>query len=305
MKTDRYNMMAVVGPTASGKTAFASHLAYRLDGEVVSADSRQVYRKMNLGTGKDYKDYLVKDKQIPVHLIDRVEPGYKYNLFEYQRDFIKAWKDIRSRKKIPILCGGSGLYIHAVTDSYRLANVPVNENLRRDLEKMTLEELALLLQSMKKLHNKTDTDTRAHAIRAIEIEHFSRDHQDAVLDMPVLRTLFIGIRYGRHEERNRITERLQQRLKQGMVDEVRNLLQQGLSYEDLMYYGLEYKYIAMHLAGKITYEDMVAKLNTAIHQYAKRQMTWYRKMEREGTVIHWINGTIPMEDKLNMAMTLI
>lgn len=305
MVSQKYDVIAVVGPTAGGKTYFAARLADLLDGEVISADSRQVYRQMDLGTGKDYSDYLVNGKRIPCHLIDLAEPGYKYNLFEYQRDFIRVWNDIRSRHRTAILCGGSGLYIQAVTSNYHLPKVPVNEALRKNLENKTLEELQDLLQSMKKLHNKTDTDTKEHAIRAIEIERFNLYHPDVVPDMPVLRTLFIGIRFERQEERKRITERLQQRLQQGMMEEVSMLMKKGLTYEDLAYYGLEYKYITMHLSGMITYEDMVTKLNTAIHQFAKRQMTWFRKMEREGTVIHWMNGALPVKEKLDAALRLL
>lgn len=303
-EAERYTMIAVVGPTASGKTAFAAHLADRLDGEVISADSRQVYRGMNLGTGKDYDAYKVNDRIIPCHLIDIAEPGHKYNIFEYQRDFIRTWKDLAVRKKFPVLCGGSGLYIDAVTRNYNLISVPVNMDLRNDLEKKTLPQLSAILQSLKKLHNKTDTDTKEHAIRAIEIETYKKDHPDAIQDMPVTKTLFAGIRHDRAEERRIITERLHERIRQGMVEEVRMLLKNVLSKEDLMYYGLEYKYITRYLAGELTYDGMVSGLNTAIHQFAKRQMTWFRKMEKEGIMIHWIDGSIPMDEKLDILMHL-
>ncbi|MBN1157741.1 MAG: tRNA (adenosine(37)-N6)-dimethylallyltransferase MiaA [Bacteroidales bacterium] len=302
MYTGRYDLIAVAGPTAGGKTAFAAHLADVLDGEIISADSRQVYRKMDIGTGKDTQDYRVNDRLIPCHLIDIAEPGERYNLFEYQRDFFTVWKDIRSREKVPVLCGGSGLYIAAVTRSYKLLHVPVNTSLRKELEQKPQHELADMLHSMKKLHNKTDVDTRAHAIRAIEIEVFRNANPDLSDTMPVLNTLFIGIRFERAEERRRITERLYKRLEQGLVNEVRSLLHNGLAPEDLMYYGLEYKYVTMYLSGRITYDDMVSRLNTAIHQFAKRQMTWFRKMEREGTVIHWIDGSLSMEEKLERAI---
>ncbi|MBN2480741.1 MAG: tRNA (adenosine(37)-N6)-dimethylallyltransferase MiaA [Bacteroidales bacterium] len=304
MNAERYNLVAVTGPTASGKTTFAANLAGMLDGEIISADSRQVYRNMDIGTGKDYQDYMVKDRVIPCHLIDIAEPGDRYNLYKYQRDFISTWKDIRSREKVPVLCGGSGLYIAAVTRNYLLFHVPLNAALRKELEQRPLHELADMLRSMKKLHNKTDVDTIEHAVRALEIEIFYRKNPEIVREMPVLNTLFLGIRYERTEERRRITERLQSRLKQGLVDEVKRLLNGGLAPEELIYYGLEYRYITLYITGKLTYDDMVGRLNTAIHQLAKRQMTWFRKMEREGTVIHWIDGALPMEEKLQIAMQL-
>lgn len=304
MKAERYNLIAVVGPTASGKTAFAAHLADVLDGEIIGADSRQVYRNMNIGTGKDYEDYRVNNRLIPFHLIDVAEPGHHYNLFEYQQDFFKAWEAIRSRQKIPVLCGGSGLYINAVTRNYNLIRVPVNPYLRNKLKQRSLDELAGMLKSMKKLHNITDIDTKEHAIRALEIETFYKEHTETIRNMPVLNTLFIGIRFERSVERKRITERLYKRLRQGMVDEVRQLLESGLDPDELTYYGLEYKYITLYITGKLTYDDMADKLNTAIHQFAKRQMTWFRKMEREGTVIHWIDGALPMAEKLHKVLKL-
>ncbi len=304
MSAERYNLIAVVGPTASGKTAFAVHLADALDGEIISADSRQVYRNMNIGTGKDYEDYRVNNRLIPVHLIDIAEPGHHYNLFEYQQDFYKAWTSIRSRQKMPILCGGSGLYIDAVTRNYKLMRVPENPYLREELKQRSLDELAEMLESMKALHNITDIDTKEHVIRALEIETFYKKHPETVPDIPVFNTLFIGIRFERSEERKRITERLYRRLKQGMIDEVRQLLETGLTPDELIYYGLEYKYITLYITGKLTYDEMAGKLNTAIHQFAKRQMTWFRKMERAGTIIHWIDGTLPVAEKLQQVLKL-
>ncbi len=301
----KYNLITVLGPTAGNKTAFAAHLAYHIGGEIISADSRQVYRNMNLGTGKDYSDYLVNNKQIPYHLIDIVDPGYKYNVFEFQQDFIKAFRHIESKKKFAVLCGGTGLYIDAVIKGYRLLHVPPDEELRKMLSEKPLSELALILASMKKLHNDTDIDTKEHAIRAIEIETYYRRHPDYQNIFPDIRNLCIGIRFDRETERRRITERLHARLAAGMIEEVEDLLNKGMKPESLTYYGLEYKYITLYLTGSLTYEQMFSQLNTAIHQFAKRQMTWFRKMEREGTEIHWIEGSKPMEEKIKTALQLL
>lgn len=303
--TADYNLIAIIGPTASGKTALAAKLAHRLDGEVISADSRQVYRHMDIGTGKDYDDYQVDGDQVPVHLTDIVEPGYKYSVFEFQRDFIRVFNDIQARKKFPVLCGGSGLYIDAATQGYRLLEVPRNEDLRRRLLFKKPDELSELLSSLKKLHNKTDTDTKEHAIRAIEIEMYYRENPGIHAILPDLRTLYIGISYDRTTERNRITERLKYRLEQGMVDEVRRLIGSGINPDDLSYYGLEYRFITLYLEGRIDYPDMVSKLNTAIHQFAKRQRTWFRKMEREGCTIHWLDGEMTDHEKLNAVLCLL
>ena len=305
MSNSRYNLIVVLGPTACGKTRFAAELANLIHGEIISADSRQVYRRMNLGTGKDYKDYQVDDKIIPFHLIDILEPGEKYNLFEFQKDFLNVYKDIHQRKKKVSACGGTGLYIDAVTSAYKLIPVPVNDKLRSELEQKSLEDLTDMLATYKKLHNQTDVDTKKRAIRAIEIEEYYKSHPANVNDFPKLKSVLLGIRYDREEVKNRITGRLYARLKEGMIEEVDNLLKEDLSAEDLMYYGLEYKYITMYLTNRLTYDDMVEKLNIAIHQFAKRQMTWFRKMEREGAKIHWIEGNKSMEEKLDEAMNLI
>jgi len=299
-----YNLVTVLGPTAVGKTSFAARLADRLNGEVISADSRQVYRHMNLGTGKDYDDYIVDGKTVPSHLIDIAEPGTQYNVFGFQRDFVNTFSDISARGRLPVLCGGSGLYINAAIRGYRLIPVPANEKLREALSAKSLEELTTLLSSMKKLHNLTDVDTRDRAIRAIEIEMYCHDQGIAPDDYPALRNLCLGIRFDRSEERKRITERLHARLAVGMVDEVKALLERGLTAESLTYYGLEYKYITNYLQGNVSYEAMAEQLNIAIHQFAKRQMTWFRKMEHEGTVIHWIPGALAMKDKLDIALGL-
>ncbi|MFO7371168.1 MAG: tRNA (adenosine(37)-N6)-dimethylallyltransferase MiaA [Bacteroidales bacterium] len=300
----RYDLIAVIGPTASGKTEFAAKLAHNLDGEVISADSRQVYRNMNIGTGKDYSDYVVNGTAVPVHLIDIAEPGYKYSIFEYQRDFFRAYRDIVSQKKTPVMCGGSGMYIEAVAHQYRLDEVPLNEKLRLELQGKSLNDLKEILLQLKTLHNQTDTDTVEHALRAIEIEYFYRDHPGE-RRLPDLSILYLGVLYDRETERKRITERLHKRLQQGMVEEVRNLLASEISADSLTYYGLEYRYITLYLAGKMGYETMVSLLNTAIHQFAKRQRTWFRRMERRGTPIHWISGELSLDEKIESALVLI
>ncbi len=303
--SDNYNLVAVVGPTASGKTAFAARLAFHIRGEIISADSRQIYRHMNLGTGKDYSDYRVSGVKVPYYLVDIADPGYKYSVFEYQRDFFRVFEDIQSRKKFPVLCGGSGMYIDAATRGYRLVNVPRNDALRSELRSKTLEELGVILSAMKTLHNKTDVDTPEHALRAIEIAVYYRDNTVRRNDLPLLNPLFVGIIYDRAEERARITARLEQRLEQGMIEEVRELLRSGLSADSLSYYGLEYRYITDYLLGRADYTSMFSMLNTAIHQFAKRQRTWFRKMEREGCNIHWFDGNMPVQEKINSVLHLL
>jgi tRNA dimethylallyltransferase len=300
-----FNLVVVLGPTASGKTSFSAQLAFTIKGEVISADSRQIYKHMNLGTGKDYSDYRVFGVEVPYHLIDIAEPGYKYSVFEYQQDFYRVFRDIRARNRLPVLCGGSGMYIDAAIHGYRLIQVPRNDRLRAELGSKTLEELVKILSALKKLHNRTDVDTAEHAIRAIEIALHYRDHPHISQDNPLLNPLFIGILYDRFEERARITARLEQRLKQGMVDEVRNLINSGLSPGTLTYYGLEYRYITEHLTGRLDYPTMVSRLNTAIHQFAKRQRTWFRKMEREGCRIHWLDGRLPVQEKIRITLKLL
>lgn len=299
-------MLTILGSTAVGKTTFAAHMAARLDGEVISADSRQVYRGMDIGTGKDLADYMVDGRLVPVHLVDIADAGYQYNVFEYQRDFLKVFDDMQKRGKFPVLCGGSGLYLEAVLNNYKLIQVPVNETLRQQLSGKSLQELIVILKNFKsKLHNITDIENEKRAVRAIEIEQFYADNQEIDTRMPELRSLVVGIKYDRQSRRKRITQRLQQRLDEGMVDEVRNLIDSGLSPDDLIYYGLEYKYITQHLMGELTFDQMVEKLNTAIHQFAKRQMTWFRRMERQGTNIHWLDGYQPLEEKIERVLTLL
>lgn len=299
------DLITILGPTASGKTPLAASLAHRLNSEIISGDSRQVYRRMDLGTGKDLVDYVVDGNPIPYHLIDIVEPGYKYNVFEYQRDFLKAYQEIIAKGKLPILCGGTGMYIESILKGYRLLPVPENPELRVSLEGYTLQELTQKLESYKKLHNSTDVDTVKRAIRAIEIEEFYRQQPPAYREFPSLNSLIIGVDIDRELRREKITRRLKQRLDEGMVEEVRGLLDEGIPSENLIYYGLEYKFLTQYVIGELTYEEMFHQLEIAIHQFAKRQMTWFRGMERRGFTIHWLDATLPMEEKLEQIIKLI
>ena len=300
-----YDLIAILGPTASGKTQFAAALASRLDTEIISADSRQIYKEMNLGTGKDLADYTVNDKQIPYHLIDIAEPGYKYNVFEYQRDFLKAYETVRLKGKLPIMCGGTGMYLESVLKGYRLLPVPENPELRARLNGKSLDELTEILKQYKTLHNTTDVDTAKRAIRAIEIEEYYAHTPVDERAFPQLNSLIVGIDIDRELRREKITRRLQQRLEEGMVEEVRDLIKKGIKPEDLIYYGLEYKYLTLYVIGELTYEQMFHDLEIAIHQFAKRQMTWFRGMERRGFTIHWINAQWSMEEKIAFVTQLI
>ena len=293
-----YDLITILGPTASGKTTLAARLAYEMHTEVISGDSRQVYRRMDLGTGKDLEDYVVEGIQVPYHLIDIVEPGTKYNVFEYQRDFLKVYEELRGEGKVPVLCGGTGLYLESVLRGYRLMPVPENEALRTVLAGKSLEELTEMLKSYKQLHNTTDVDTPKRVIRAIEIEEYYRNHPAEGRDFPSIHALVVGIDIDRETRRRKISERLKQRLEHGMLDEIRDLLSEGIPAENLIYYGLEYKYLTQYVIGELTYEEMYRKLEIAIHQFAKRQMTWFRGMERRGIQIHWLEASSPMEDKV-------
>jgi tRNA dimethylallyltransferase len=301
----KYDILVITGPTASGKTSLAAALASRIGGEIISADSRQVYRKMNLGTGKDYDEYIVGGSKIAYHLIDIADPGYKYSVYEYQRDFLKVLSNMRLRNKLPVVCGGSGMYIDSVISGYRLIEVPPDKEFRASLADKSLEDLTEILAAYKKLHNKTDTDTRKRAIRAIEIERYIRNSVENRTLFPEINPLVVGVSFSRETRRERITERLKQRFELGMVDEVRDLLNQGVTPEDLMYYGLEYKYVTLHILGHITHEEMFRSLETAIHRFAKRQMTWFRGMERKGIKIHWIDGELPLAKKIDIVMGLL
>lgn len=298
-------MLTVLGPTATGKTSFAAHLACNLNGEVISADSRQVYRGMNMATGKDFKDYIVNGETIPHHLIDIVDPGYEYNVYEFQHDFLKTYEDIITRGKLPILCGGTGMYIESVLKGYKLINVPENPKLRSELEKNSKEELVKLLKLFKTPHNITDTKDKKRLVRAIEIQHYYNDHPEIDTSFPEIKNIIFGLRFERQIIRERITERLKKRLNEGMVDEVKNLLDRGLNPEQLKFYGLEYKYLTQYVTGEIPYEEMFRLLNTAIHQFAKRQMTWFRKMEKTGHKINWIDGNLSMKEKVKSALEIL
>ena len=293
------DLITILGPTASGKTSLAVALAGRIDAEIISADSRQVYRRMDLGTGKDLAEYMIGERQIPYHLIDICEPGYKYNVFEYQRDFLKAYECVKSNGKVPIMCGGTGMYLESVLRGYRLLPVPENMELRQSLVGKSLDELTKILGQYKTLHNSTDVDTPKRAIRAIEIEEYYLQMKVEERSFPSLKTLVVGVDIERELRRQKITDRLHQRLEAGMVEEVRSLLNEGVSSDDLIYYGLEYKYLTQYLIGEIDYDTMAAQLEIAIHQFAKRQMTWFRGMERRGISIHWIDACRPMDEKVN------
>jgi tRNA dimethylallyltransferase len=299
MQNSKYNLITILGPTASGKTAVAAKIAAMLDGEVISADSRQVYRDMDMGTGKDYSDYTVDAQIIPYHLIDIVDAGSEYNVFEFQKDFLKVFAEILERGKLPVMCGGSGLYLEAVLKNYKLIQVPLNVSLREKLTEKPLTKLTEILKTYKNyLHNQTDIENEKRAIRAIEIEEYYLSHPEIDTGMPEIRSLVVGVKFDRQSRRKKITTRLRQRLKDGMLDEVKQLLDSGLTPEQLTYYGLEYKFMTQHLTGQLTYQEMFEGLNVAIHQFAKRQMTWFRRMEKQGTEIHWLDGYLPLNEKI-------
>jgi tRNA dimethylallyltransferase len=298
-------IIVVTGPTATGKTTFATHLAYKLNGEIIGADSRQVYRGMDLATGKDFTDYIVEGQQVPYHLVDIVDPGYEYNVFEFQKDFLKIYEDIVSLGKIPVLCGGTGMYIESVLKGYKLIQVPDNTELRQNLKGKPDEELIEILNSFKAPHNITDTEDRKRLIRAIEIQAYYRENPDIDTSFPTFDYTIFAIRFEREIIRQRITERLKTRLNQGMADEVKDLLAKGLTPEQLKFYGLEYRYLTQYVTGELTYNEMFSLLNTAIHQFAKRQMTWFRKMERSGYLIHWIDGHLDLNEKLKVASNFL
>ncbi len=303
----KYDIVTILGPTATGKTALAANIAHRLGGEIISADSRQIYRGMDIGTGKDLDEYEIDGEIVPFHLIDIADAGSRYNLFEYQRDFTAVLADLRSRGKLPVLCGGSGLYIEAILDRYKMVEVPVNSALRKKLENKDISQLEKILRSYPEhhMHNKTDLDTPQRAIRAIEIAEYYSKHGGRDSSVPPLNPVIIGIAIDRDTRRKRITDRLHARLKEGMIDEVRGLLDSGIKPEDLIYYGLEYRYITLYLTGQMEYPDMVSSLETAIHQFAKRQMTWFRGMERRGFKIHWINGDNKLPERIEEALAII
>ena len=297
-------MITILGPTACGKTSLAAALAADIHGEIISGDSRQVYRGMDIGTGKDLADYRVGDISVPYHLIDIVEPGTKYNVYQYQRDFMRAYDDIVGRGITPVLCGGSGLYLEAVLRGYRMAPVPENKGLRQSLEGKSLAELTEMLNDIKsrkgqRMHNTTDVDTAKRAIRAIEIELYQDEHPEETEDIQPVDSLVIGMQIDVEQRRERITRRLKARFDEGMADEIRHIIDSGVAPEDLIYYGLEYKYVTEYVIGLRDFEETFRLLEIAIHQFAKRQMTWFRGMERRGVKIHWIDSQLPMEEKIN------
>lgn len=305
MQNSKYNLITVLGATAGGKTSLAVNLAHELDSEIISADSRQVYRGMDIGTGKDIEEYEFEGKKIPHHLLDILDAGEKYNVFLYQKDFLKAFEEVKNKGKLPILCGGTGMYIEAVLKGYKLIQVPDNLELREKLENKSLEELSQILTSYKRMHNSSDIDTKKRAIRAIEIEDYYQNNPEFTTDYPDINSLLIGVKFDRDSRRRRITQRLKQRLDEGMVEEAQKLLNSGVPAETLIYYGLEYKFLTLYLTKQISYNEMVEKLNTAIHQFAKRQMTWFRRMEKNGFKIHWLDGYAPMNEKTERVLNLI
>jgi tRNA dimethylallyltransferase len=297
MKVAKFDMVTILGPTASGKTEVAVNLTFKLGGEIISADSRQIYREMDLGTGKDLEQYRIGGIDVPYHLIDIAQAGYQYNVFEFQRDFLKVYQSIRERGKFPVMCGGSGMYLEAILKGYRLVQVPVSEERRKELQLLSLDELTEILKRYKTINNTSDTENKKRAIRAIEIEEFCKTHPETDLSFPQIKSLIVGVKYDRDSRRRRITERLKQRLDNGMIEEVKKLIDNGLKPEELTYYGLEYKYLTLFITGKLAYDQMFTGLNTAIHQFAKRQMTWFRKMERDGFEIKWLDGYMPIDEK--------
>ena len=305
MEKNPFDLITILGHTAGGKTAFAANLAHGVGGEIISADSRQVYRGMDIGTGKDYADYMVENARIPVHLIDLMDAGYEYNVYLFKHDFLRAYTDISDRNFVPILCGGTGLYIESVLRNYKMIDVPINEPLRADLELKSFEELKGILRLYGPPHNVTDTGNRLRMIRAIEIGIHQAAQPENEGEERELNPIILGIRFERTIRRKRITDRLRERLENGMVEEVERLMGKGVSAEKMEYYGLEYKWVSKYILKELTYEDMFNKLNTAIHQFAKRQMTYFRGMERRGLNIHWIEGQLSMEDKVALAIKII
>jgi len=294
----KYELITILGPTACGKTTFAAALAAHLKSEIISADSRQVYRRMDIGTGKDLSDYTVDGRKIPYHMIDICEPGTKYNVFQYQHDFFNVYNKLKDTGIVPILCGGTGMYIEALLKGYKLLDVPPNPELRDSLKNKSLDELEGILRTYKTLHNNTDVDSAQRAIRAIEIEEYYKKEVPEKSEFKPINSLIIGLDIDRELRREKISKRLHSRLEEGMIDEVRALLNSGINSESLIYYGLEYKYLTEYIIGELTHDEMVSQLEIAIHQFAKRQMTWFRGMERRGFKIHWIDASIPMEEKI-------
>jgi tRNA dimethylallyltransferase len=300
----QYNLLVVLGATATGKTSLAVNLAKTFDAEIISADSRQIYRGMDLGTGKDIEEYTIDGQKIPHHLIDIADAGYKYNVYEFQRDFVESFEDIQKRNHLPLVCGGTGMYLEACLKGYKLIAVPKDQDFRNTLMDKSLDELGDILRAYKNVHNNSDLETKKRAIRAIEIERYISSHPEIEMKHPELKPLLIGIKFDREDRRNRISQRLKERLDSGMIQEVEGLIKSGVSPEDLIYYGLEYKFLTKYVTGELTYEEMFTQLEIAIHQFAKRQMTWFRKMERSGFEIHWLDGFMPLDEKIKTVKEL-
>jgi tRNA dimethylallyltransferase len=303
--SNKFSLITILGPTACGKTKLAVNLAAKVNGEIISADSRQVYRAMDIGTGKDLSEYNLRGLDVPYHLIDIADAGYKYNVFEYQKDFIESYNDIIIRNKQPILCGGTGLYLESVLRNYDLAPVPENPELRKELEKKPLNELEEILTKFRQPHNKTDFDTVKRAVRAIEIEVFYQNNPERRRNFPKIDSIVFGLDLEREERRRRITMRLKARINEGMIEEVSGILKSGVSTEDLIYYGLEYKYVTMYITGQLTFDEMFNQLEIAIHQFAKRQMTWFRGMEKRGVKINWLNAMDDPENNVEKILNLV
>jgi len=299
MDKPMHDIVVITGPTATGKTRLAALVADRLGGEVISADSRQVYRGMDIGTGKDLSDYVVDGRRVPVHLVDIVDAGYRYNVYEYQRDFLQVFEDLSRRDCFPVVCGGSGMYVDSIVSGYRLIQVPLNAQLRSLLAGRSLEELTEILSQYKSLHNRTDVDTVKRAVRAIEIADYYTQHPVDDKPFPVRNPLVTGIFFDRETRRQRISDRLKERLAGGMIEEVQRLVASGVNPDDLLYYGLEYKYVTLYLLNRMSYEEMAQKLEVEIHRFAKRQMTWFRGMERRGITINWIDGRMSDSEKVD------
>ncbi len=304
MDKPMHDIIVITGPTATGKTRLAALVADRLGGEVISADSRQVYRGMDIGTGKDLSDYVIDGRVVPVHLVDIADAGYRYNVYEFQRDFLKVFGGLSARGCFPVVCGGSGMYIDSIVSGYRLIQVPVNSQLRALMAGRSLDELTAILSQYKSLHNKTDVDTVKRAVRAIEIAEYYAHHPLDESPFPVKNPLVTAVFFDRETRRQRISSRLRARLDGGMVEEVQRLLASGIHPDDLLYYGLEYKYVTLFLLNKMGYEEMTQKLEVEIHRFAKRQMTWFRGMERRGIIINWIDGQLPDEEKVEVILRL-
>lgn len=305
MDKPMHDIVVITGPTATGKTRLAALVADRMGGEVISADSRQVYRGMDIGTGKDFSDYVVDGRSIAVHMVDIVDAGYRYNVYEYQRDFLKVFEDMSARGCLPVVCGGSGMYVDSIVSGYRMIQVPVNGQLRAMLAGRSLEELTEILSQYKSLHNKTDVDTVKRAVRAIEIADYYAHHPVDESPFPVKNPLVTALFFDRETRRQRISTRLRSRLEGGMIEEVQRLLAAGVHPDDLIYYGLEYKYVTLHLMDQLSFEEMAQKLEVEIHRFAKRQMTWFRGMERRGITINWIDGHMPEEEKVELIISMV